>query len=111
MNFGARTRPAGRRARPGAPPFFLADVSRDVPEAAREGACAPQTADFSPAICSIVRPLRPDTDSRFFGIALGLPPVLTTNHFALPASASTRFSVHSPFNFLPERKTVSAPFQ
>src|SRR4051812_21781013 len=70
-----------------------------------------QTADLSPAICSIVRALSAETDSRFFGIAFASRSLLSTNHFALPSSDGTRFSVHSPFNFFPDRKTVSDPFQ
>src|SRR4051794_17529696 len=69
------------------------------------------TADFSPAIFSIVRPVRADTASPFFEIAFAAPPVFLTNHFGFPSSDSVRVSVHSPFSFLPERKTVIEPFQ
>src|SRR4051812_40587884 len=69
------------------------------------------TADFSPAIFSTGRAVRADPSSRFFGIALATPPVFFTNHFAFPSFDSVRVSVHSPFNFLPDRKTVSEPFQ
>src|SRR5436189_2016021 len=70
-----------------------------------------QTADFSPAICSIVRPLIAEIASRFFAIGLAGPPVLLTNHFGLSSSDSVRLRVHSPLSFLPERNTVSAPCQ
>src|SRR5436190_4139725 len=68
-------------------------------------------ADLCSAMLSIVRPVNADISSRLTEIGLALPLILRRSHFIFPLSPSVRCSVHSPFNFLSERKIVINPFQ
>jgi hypothetical protein len=52
-----------------------------------------QSADLSPAIFSIVRPVSADTLSRCFEIAFALPYVLRRNHFRFSFLLSSRCNV------------------
>src|SRR5947207_12412417 len=63
-----------------------------------------QTADFSAAIVSMLRPLNTETSSRLPEIVLALPLVLRKSHFLFSSLLSSRCSDHSPFNFSPLRK-------
>src|SRR4051794_28780030 len=63
------------------------------------------------AICSIVRRVKAERSARFAEIVFASLPVLRKIHLVLPLSLPVRSSIHSPFNFLPFKKTESRPFQ